>query len=71
MVGASHRLALKLRGSFKAESGLPYATYTAGGDGLVTRKDLGGLNLSRRPSVFIECANMRNDADAAAVTDPA
>jgi N-acetylmuramoyl-L-alanine amidase len=64
MVGASHRLALKLRGSFKAEAGLPYATYTAGGDGLVTRKDLGGLNLSRRPSVFIECANMRNYTDA-------
>jgi N-acetylmuramoyl-L-alanine amidase len=64
MVGASHRLALKLRASFKAESGFPYATYTAGGDGLATRRDLGGLNLSRRPSVFIEVANMRNATDA-------
>ncbi|MEP6665357.1 MAG: N-acetylmuramoyl-L-alanine amidase [Nocardioidaceae bacterium] len=64
MVGASHRLALKLRASFKAESGFPYATYTAGGDGLATRRDLGGLNLSRRPAVFIECANMRNATDA-------
>jgi len=71
MVAASHRLALKLRASFKAESGFPYATYTAGGDGLVTRKDLGGLNLSRRPSVFIEVANMRNATDARIVKSEA
>jgi N-acetylmuramoyl-L-alanine amidase len=64
MVGASHRLALKLRASVRSEAGLPYANYIAGGDGLVTRRDLGGLNLSRRPSVFIECANMRNATDA-------
>jgi N-acetylmuramoyl-L-alanine amidase len=35
------------------------------------RTDLGGLNLSTVPKVFIECANMRNAADAARVTSPA
>jgi N-acetylmuramoyl-L-alanine amidase len=32
--------------------------------------DLAGLNLSRVPKVFIECANMRNATDAALVTSP-
>ncbi|WP_346012021.1 N-acetylmuramoyl-L-alanine amidase [Streptomyces sp. SID3343] len=47
------------------------ATYLDTADGLVTRSDLGGLNLSTRPKVFIECANMRNSSDAALMTDPA
>jgi N-acetylmuramoyl-L-alanine amidase len=71
MVAASHALAMKVRGWVKYESSLPYATYTAGGDGLVTRTDLGGLNLSRRPAIFIECANMRNSTDAAFVSSAA
>ena len=39
--------------------------------GLTRRDDLAGLNLARVPAVFIECANMRDPQDAAAVTDPA
>jgi N-acetylmuramoyl-L-alanine amidase len=35
------------------------------------RGDLGGLNLSTVPKVFIECGNMRNARDAASLTDPA
>ena len=34
------------------------------------RSDLGGLNLSAVPKVFIECGNMRNSADARRMTDP-
>ena len=37
----------------------------------MVRTDLGGLNLSTVPKVFIECANMRNAADAARLEDPA
>ena len=37
--------------------------------GIQPRSDLGGLNCSTVPKVFIECANMRNAADAAKVTD--
>lgn len=67
----SDRLARLLRTSFRGATGLPYANYRAGGDGLEARRDLGGLNLSTRPVVFIECGNMRNSRDAALMTAPA
>ncbi|MFB7471264.1 N-acetylmuramoyl-L-alanine amidase [Kitasatospora sp. NPDC056184] len=65
----SHRLGLLLRENFQAATGEPYADYTAS-QGLDTRSDLGGLNLSTVPKVFIECGNMRNPADARRMTDP-
>jgi len=40
-------------------------------DGIQPRDDLAGINLSTIPKVFIECANMRNAADAGLVTSPA
>jgi N-acetylmuramoyl-L-alanine amidase len=46
---------------------MPYATYI-GQDGLDMRSDLGGLNLSNVPKVFIETGNMRNATDAALLT---
>jgi N-acetylmuramoyl-L-alanine amidase len=39
--------------------------------GIDVRGDLGGLNLSTVPKVFIECGNMRNSGDARRMTDPA
>ena len=38
---------------------------TSATNGLWTRDDLAGLNLSTRPTVMIESGNMRNSADAA------
>lgn len=64
IAGASYRLALAIRGAFAAGTGMPYATYI-GHDGLDERSDLGGLNLSNVPKVFIETGNMRNPTDAA------
>ncbi|MET9177714.1 N-acetylmuramoyl-L-alanine amidase [Kitasatospora aureofaciens] len=69
IVEPSHRLGLLLRDGFHAATGEPYADYIAH-DGLDTRSDLGGLNLSAVPKVFIECGNMRNSADARRMTDP-
>ena len=69
IVASSHRLGLLLRDSFKAATGEPYADYIAS-QGLDTRSDLGGLNLSAVPKVFIECGNMRNAGDAKRMTDP-
>jgi len=63
---ASHRLALDVRDAFHRGTGEPYATYI-GRDGLDVRSDLGGLNLSDVPKVFIETANMRNGWDAARI----
>ncbi len=40
------------------------ATYTAGGDGLDIRGDLGTLNLSDVPTVLVELGNMRSRIDA-------
>ncbi|MGW6915416.1 N-acetylmuramoyl-L-alanine amidase [Kitasatospora sp. NPDC054939] len=69
IVAPSQRLGTLLRDSFKAATNEPYASYVAK-QGLDTRTDLGGLNLSAVPKVFIECGNMRNSADAKRMTDP-
>src|SRR2546421_359532 len=61
----SRRLALVLRSAFERGTGLPRSTYVGSGAGLDVRSDLGGLNLSNVPKVFIETANMRNAKDAA------
>lgn len=66
----SHRLALDVRSAYQSATGMPFATYLAI-DGLDQRSDLGGLNLSRIPKVFIETGNMRNATDAALLSDPA
>ncbi len=61
----STALALAVRKAMLAGSGLRYATYIAGGDGLDVRDDLAGLTLSGRPTVMVEAGNMANRADAA------
>jgi N-acetylmuramoyl-L-alanine amidase len=60
---ASHRLALAVRRSYRSSTHMPYADYT-GRAGLARRRDLGGLNLSDVPKVFLEAGNMRNPTDA-------
>jgi N-acetylmuramoyl-L-alanine amidase len=65
----SRRLALALRGSLE-RFGLHQSNYD-GVDGLAPRTDLGGLNLSRVPKVFVELANMQNRADEAPLERPA
>lgn len=66
IAAASKRLALSVRRAYLA-TGVPYATYL-GGQGLSVRSDLGGLNLSDVPKVFIETGNMRNATDARLLT---
>jgi N-acetylmuramoyl-L-alanine amidase len=68
ILAGSTRLADALRTSFAA-AGHHRSDY-AGHGGLDARADLAGLNLSRVPKVFLECANMRNPDDAARVADP-
>jgi N-acetylmuramoyl-L-alanine amidase len=65
----SKRLALDVRAAYQAATGMPYADYI-GNQGLDVRTDLGGLNLSDVPKVFIESGNMRNVTDAALLTNP-
>jgi len=62
VAAASHRLALAVRDALGGGSGLGPAAYVGSGDGLVTRGDLAGLNLSTRPTVIVECGNIHNSA---------
>ena len=70
IAAASRRLALDVRAAFRAGTGMPYADYI-GSRGLAVRSDLGGLNLSDVPKVFVETGNMRNAKDAALLERPA
>ncbi|GAA2893924.1 hypothetical protein GCM10010517_58510 [Streptosporangium fragile] len=69
-VGASRKLGISVRDAFKRGTGLPYSTYI-GSSALDFRNDLGGLNLSTVPKVFIECGNMKNPDEAAKFQQPA
>ncbi len=69
ITGPSARLGTDLRNSFAAGTGEPVSSYD-GVNGIQPRDDLAGVNLSTVPKVFIECANMRNAADAALLTSP-
>jgi N-acetylmuramoyl-L-alanine amidase len=65
----SIQLGSDLRRTYAAVTGMPPSTY-AGTDGIELRTDLGGLNLSTVPKVFVECGNMRNATDAALLVTP-
>jgi N-acetylmuramoyl-L-alanine amidase len=70
IIGPSAILGTDLRAAFAARTGEPVSTYD-GVNGIQPRNDLAGTNLSTVPKVFIECANMRNPADAALLASPA
>jgi N-acetylmuramoyl-L-alanine amidase len=63
----SRRLARETRAALRG-AGVPVANYTAGGDGLDFRSDLGTLNLADIPSVMVELGNMRSPRDAHRMT---
>ncbi|WP_435252705.1 N-acetylmuramoyl-L-alanine amidase [Streptomyces tendae] len=68
VVEPSAELGKRVAGSFVRVTGTAPSNYLGDGTGLVTRTDLGGLNLSTVPKVFIECGNMRDSTDAALLT---
>jgi N-acetylmuramoyl-L-alanine amidase len=50
--------------------GFPPSDYT-GANGLSPRPDLAGLNFAEVPAVIVECGNMRNPDESAAMSDSA
>ncbi|MFF9347406.1 N-acetylmuramoyl-L-alanine amidase [Streptomyces sp. NPDC014734] len=68
IVEPSRDLGTRIAGLFVRDTGSAPSNYIGGGSGLDTREDLGGLNLSTVPKVFIECGNMRDPKDAALLT---
>ena len=65
---ASAALAAVVRDELVA-AGFTPSTY-AGRNGLIQRSDLGTLNRAEVPAVMIECGNMRNASDLAAMSSP-
>ncbi|MEU6842354.1 N-acetylmuramoyl-L-alanine amidase [Streptomyces sp. NPDC046716] len=71
IVGPSRDLGERVAGNFLKVTGEPPSNYIGRGTALDTRSDLGGLNLSTVPKVFIECGNMRDAQDAGRLTSGA
>ncbi|MFD3619421.1 N-acetylmuramoyl-L-alanine amidase [Streptomyces sp. NPDC058676] len=71
IVAPSRGLGERIAGNFVRATGSAPSNYIGDGTGLDTRTDLGGLNLSTVPKVFIECGNMRDNKDAALLTSGA
>ncbi|MFI1052244.1 N-acetylmuramoyl-L-alanine amidase [Streptomyces griseoruber] len=71
IVAPSKELGKLIADDFAHSTGSSPSNYIGDGTGLDTRKDLGGLNLSTVPKVFIECGNMRDTKDAALLTSGA
>ncbi|MFH9263812.1 N-acetylmuramoyl-L-alanine amidase [Streptomyces sp. NPDC017546] len=68
IVESSADLGARIAGHFVRTTGSAPSNYIGGNTGLDTRNDLGGLNLSTVPKVFVECGNMRDPKDAALLT---
>jgi N-acetylmuramoyl-L-alanine amidase len=58
-----------VRAALLKYTSMPESDYY-GRDGLISRDDLAGLNLTRVPKVLVECGNMRNATDAKLLTTP-
>ncbi|MYW64527.1 N-acetylmuramoyl-L-alanine amidase [Streptomyces sp. SID8379] len=71
IVAPSRNLGERVAGKFIQVTGQPPSNYIGNGTALDTRSDLGGLNLSTVPKVFIECGNMRDSQDASRLTSGA
>lgn len=68
IVAPSRDLGERVAGNFARTTGSSPSNYLGEGTGLDVRADLGGLNLSNVPKVFIECGNMRDAKDIALLT---
>ncbi|MEB8343364.1 N-acetylmuramoyl-L-alanine amidase [Streptomyces endophyticus] len=71
IVKPSRDLGERIAGNYLKATGQAPSNYVGGGTGLDTRSDLGGLNLSKVPKVFIECGNMRDSQDVGRLTSGA
>lgn len=71
IVAPSRTLGEAVAAHFARATGTAPANYLGSGTGLDVRDDLGGLNLSTVPKVFVECGNMRDPKDAALLTNAA
>lgn len=70
IVEPSRDLGESVRDSYTEATDMSISDYISTEDGIDVRDDLGGLNLSTVPKVFLEAGNMRNAEDAELLSDP-
>ncbi|MFE7133729.1 N-acetylmuramoyl-L-alanine amidase [Streptomyces sp. NPDC057638] len=71
ITGPSRELGERIVARLARVDGSAPSNYVGGGSGLDVRSDLGGLNLSTVPKVFVEHGNMGDPRDAALLASPA
>ena len=70
VISPSLQFGADVRTAMLSSTPMPESNYY-GTDGLITRDDLAGLNLTTVPKVLVECGNMPNSTDAGMLADPA
>ena len=69
VIRASIRFGSDVRAALLKYTSMPESDYY-GGNGVIFRDDLAGLNLTKVPKVLVECGNMPNATDARLLTTP-
>ena len=70
VIAASARFGSEVRAALLKYTSMPESDYY-GHDGLISRNDLAGLNLTTVPKVLVECGNMQNSVDTRLLIRPA
>jgi N-acetylmuramoyl-L-alanine amidase len=70
VITSSQQFGADVRAALLSDTTMPESDYY-GTDGLISRDDLAGLNLTTVPKVLVECGNMPNPTDAAMLESPA
>jgi N-acetylmuramoyl-L-alanine amidase len=70
VISSSQRFGADVRVALLRDTSMPESNYY-GTNGLISRDDLAGLNLTTVPKVLIECGNMANPTDAGLLSTPA